>query len=81
MQGGTVQVAVFPVDEQGGSGGGEKEEQVDALGGPLVHVKKQCHHQQQQRSAAHAPGGENTGAQTAEKGNEPVRHSRYFTPA
>ena len=52
MQGGTVQVAVFPVDEQGGSGGGEKEEQVDALGGPLVHVKKQCHHQQQQRPAA-----------------------------
>ena len=47
-----VQVAVFPVTEQGGSSGREEEEQVDPLGRPLVHAQKQRHYQQQQRSAA-----------------------------
>ena len=49
-------------------GGGQEKQQVDALRGPLIHVQKQCHHQQQQRSAAYAPGGDDAGTQAAEKG-------------
>ena len=60
---------------------GQEEQQVDALGGPLVHTQEEGHHQQQQRAAAYAPGGEDAGPQAAEKGKKPLRHSRYFTPA
>jgi len=51
------------------------------LGCPLVYAEKQGHHQQEQRAATHAPGGDDPRAQTAQKGEKIVRHSRYFTPA
>ena len=69
------------VADQGGGGGGQEEQQIDALSGPLVHIQKERHDQKQQRAAAHTPGREDAGPQAAEKGNDPVRHSRYFTPA
>lgn len=81
FQGGLVQIAAPGVANQGGGGGGQEEQKIDALGGPLVHIQKERHHQKQQRAAAHAPGREDAGPQAAEKGNDPVRHSRYFTPA
>ena len=81
FQGGLVQIAAPGVADQGGGGGGQEEQQIDALSGPLVHIQKERHDQKQQRAAAHTPGRENAGPQAAEKGNDPVRHSRYFTPA
>ena len=81
FQGGLVQIAAPGVADQGGGGGGQEEQQIDALSGPLVHIQKERHDQKQQRAAAHTPGREHAGPQAAEKGNDPVRHSRYFTPA
>ena len=78
---GLVQIAAFGVANQSAGGSGEEKQQVDPLGRPLVHAQKQRHHQQQKRTASYAPGGNYAGSQAAEKRNDPVRHSRYFTPA
>ena len=81
FEGGPVQIAASGVAHQSRGGGRQEEQQVDALGRPLVDVQEEGHHQQQQCAAAHAPGGEDAGPQTAEEGKDPVCHSRYFTPA
>ena len=41
-----VQIAVFSVEKQPGGGGGQKEQQVDGLSGPVVYTEKQGHNQQ-----------------------------------
>lgn len=76
-----IQIPAFGVTDQSADGGGEEEEKIDALRGPLVHPQKQGHDQKQQRSAANAPGGDDAGAETTQEGEQIFRHSRYFTPA
>lgn len=76
FQAGLIKAVIPGVAEEGACGSGKEEEQVNALSGAVADAKEKGHHKEQKRSAADAPGRNNTGAQTAEKGQNPISHSR-----